>query len=155
MHPERFRVETCGGGGGRGDHREGLSLRDHSHVDDALEEERKEDALRRWVPVAGLLALLWATPALAWGGGVGYYGGGYGRGYGGYGYRGLSGYGGYGYGWSMSSQWETTPFTVTGEIICSKGKIEDRPEDERIFWHDGESNYGPKYRGMRCIGPLQ
>jgi hypothetical protein len=35
--------------------------------------------------------------------------------------------------------------------ICSWGQIADLPEDERMFWHDGESTYGPKYAGFRCI----
>jgi hypothetical protein len=35
--------------------------------------------------------------------------------------------------------------------ICSPGRIEDVSEAERMFWHDGETTYGPKYAGQRCI----
>ena len=78
-----------------------------------------------------------------------------------YGFRPLAGYGyghGYGFGRFYVPQYpgyESTPFSLSGQTICSHGRVEDRPEDERIFWHDGETAYGPKYKGMRCIGPLQ
>jgi hypothetical protein len=72
-----------------------------------------------------------------------------------YGFRPSAGYGYGGFSVPQYSGYWTTPFISTGEIICSRGRVEDRPEDERIFWHDGETAYGPKYKGMRCIGPLQ
>jgi hypothetical protein len=45
----------------------------------------------------------------------------------------------------------TTPFSLVGQTVCSRGRVEDRPEAERVFWHDGQNAYGPKYAGTRCI----
>jgi hypothetical protein len=35
--------------------------------------------------------------------------------------------------------------------ICTAGRVEDMPVEEQVFWHDGETTYGPKYAGQRCI----
>jgi hypothetical protein len=35
--------------------------------------------------------------------------------------------------------------------ICSPGRVADLPVEDQIFWHDGETTYGPKYAGQRCI----
>jgi hypothetical protein len=42
----------------------------------------------------------------------------------------------------------TTPFTLSGETVCSPGTVEERPREERRFWFDGAS---VKLPGYRCI----
>jgi hypothetical protein len=56
------------------------------------------------------------------------------------------------YGFGTTSGYETIGSRPEGpSTICTRGRVEDLPEQDRIFWHDGESNYGLKYAGRRCI----
>src|SRR5262245_25547455 len=54
------------------------------------------------------------------------------------------------YGVPLRPGYETTPFSIAGQTVCSRGWVEDGPGGS-VFWHDGETTYGPKYAGMRCI----
>jgi hypothetical protein len=42
----------------------------------------------------------------------------------------------------------TTPFTLAGQTVCSRGTVEERPADERRYWFDGSTVNLP---GFRCI----
>ena len=48
------------------------------------------------------------------------------------------------------SGYYTTPLSLSGPVVCSRGRVEDlrRPED-RVFWFDGEKG-DPRLAGWRC-----
>jgi hypothetical protein len=42
----------------------------------------------------------------------------------------------------------TTPFTLSGQTVCSRGPVDERPLNERAVWFDGAKVGLP---GYRCI----
>lgn len=58
----------------------------------------------------------------------------------------------YGYGWyySAAPTGTYTLGTMGPGTTCTKGTVEEVPEQERTLWHDG-AIYGPAYAGYRCI----
>ncbi len=42
----------------------------------------------------------------------------------------------------------TTPFTLSGQTVCSRGPVDERPLNERAYWFDGATVGLP---GYRCI----
>jgi hypothetical protein len=99
-----------------------------------------------------VLFILWAGTAEAWRGVIG------GDRVSTYGYRHAGWYVGrygvvpYGYDHLSGHGVETIGNRPAGPYtICNPGRVEDLPIKEQIFWHDGETTYGPKYAGRRCI----
>ncbi len=64
---------------------------------------------------------------------------------------------GYGYaptwnrGWVRSADPIFNGASLSGQILCRK---ESPPKGDEQLWHRGDQ-YGPKYAGMFCIGPLE
>jgi hypothetical protein len=42
----------------------------------------------------------------------------------------------------------TTPFVLSGQTVCSRGQVDERPLNERTYWFDGATVGLP---GYRCI----
>jgi hypothetical protein len=42
----------------------------------------------------------------------------------------------------------TTPYTLSGQTVCSRGQVDERPLSERAVWFDGATVGLP---GYRCI----
>jgi hypothetical protein len=42
----------------------------------------------------------------------------------------------------------TTPYTLSGQTVCSRGPVDERPVNERTHWFDGATVGLP---GYRCI----
>src|SRR5262245_23014822 len=93
--------------------------------------------------------------ALAIHGGAGWHGGGWGWGVTGYGPLAVVPRGaGSVYDFTPAGpSWNGAP--LSGQVVCERGRLEDLSEYDRQFYRDGLTAYGPRYAGMRCIGPLR
>ena len=49
------------------------------------------------------------------------------------------------------SGYYTTPASLTGQVVCSRGRVADvKLPGDRVFWFDGETA-DPRLAGWRCI----
>jgi hypothetical protein len=49
---------------------------------------------------------------------------------------------------AQSASPTTTPFVLSGQTVCSRGQVDERPLNERTYWFDGATVGLP---GYRCI----